>query len=179
MCQHVFTKVRVQWWLSIIRVHIYRITKLCDSYHEILILFSFLFSFRRWKVEDKRIANCTLVPRVCLLLFVYLLLISLSRTSALSLSVAVNLLLFTLWTAIIPLMCIFVHFPSLELYLQTSSWWIWSYGGRAPQLQSPLVLWLPFWPCGLESLYPSPLLVPTLDSRNQWVNLLNYSYAIS
>lgn len=93
--------------------------------------------------------------------------------------VSVNLLLFTLWTAIIPLMCIFVHFPSLELYLQTSSWWIWSYGGRAPQLQSPLVLWLPFWPCGLESLYPSPLLVPTLDSRNQWVNLLNYSYAIS
>lgn len=47
-------------------------------------------------MEDKRIANCTLVPRVCLILFVYLLLISLSRTSALSLSVAVNLLLFTL-----------------------------------------------------------------------------------
>lgn len=142
--------------------------------------FSFFSSFRRWKVEDKRIANCTLVPRVCLLfLFVYLLLISLRRTSALSLSVAVNLILFTLWPAIIPLMCIFVHLSSLELYLQTSSWWIWSYGGRAPQLQSPLVLWLPFWPCGLESLYPSPLLVPTLDSRNQWVNLLNYSYAIS
>lgn len=85
-------------------------------------------------------------------------------------------LYFALQAAFIPFTCIlflcvivFCPMSSVVLCLQTSSWWTWSFGWRAPQQLSPLALWWPFWLCGLESLCPSPSLVPTLDSRKLWV----------
>lgn len=160
-----------------------------NSWHVVFLImifssiFVYIFSFWRWKVEDKCLADSTLVPRVSSLakfswfLFFCLIFVRQLRPWVLEWHVAPYMpshvpwtLLLSLWHVLsftVPLS--FVRLSAVVLCLQTSSWWTWSFGWRVPQQQSLLALWWPFWPCGLESLCLSPSLVPTLDSRNLWV----------
>lgn len=55
-------------------------------------------------------------------------------------------------------------------YSVCSLCWTWSCGWKAVVLQCHLVLWLLCWLCGLASLFHSPSLVHTSDSRNLYVN---------
>lgn len=66
----------------------------------------------------------------------------------------------------------------LASFLQISSWWTWFYGQKVPLQQFPSALWWPFWLYGLEFLYPSPSLVPTLVLRRPWVFCCSFQFHV-